>query len=489
MGSSTGWEGQRMIDRANFFQNVQLKVDAKGDTQEKSITKKHGIQENNEKVKYDQQSMSHNHLTDQIPARNFQPPPQDRLTRGVQISKGLDRLKIGLYVQFNFELLFDVLTERKAEAQEARQEIPIRLGPDENYDFNCYGSGKQGGYNFHISKGDVNIFVSTRKDYLKTPNILVDIGSASCWSPGYHAVLQHVHKLLRMYGGKVIKNSIVEVHFCADFIGLAIESLDLNHFDKWITRANKFSGFQDRSKFTGVQLMQDEGDLGFAIETGVKFGKGDICLRVYDKVFEIKRNNSKQSLFASVWGQDEYNDLPVTRIEFQYRKPVLRQFKIVSLEDLYRKASGLWAYSTYQWARFCEEAFDRDNRHQDRAKIHPWWKDVQKIKWGLHQPVTRKQPLAQKDKKMLLDMMGGCALNIAAIRMKNSDNVEEIIAVLTSEIEEWARALANKRNKRNGRPELLERMEMKVNEVWPYGPGEVHGPTAQDAANGFISLV
>ena len=150
------------------------------------------------------------------------PSPQDRLTRGVQISKGLDRLKIGLYVQFNFELLFDVLGDRKAEAQEERQSIPIRLGADENYDYNCHGSGRKGGYNFHISRGDVNIFISTRKDWMKTPNILVDIGSASCWSPGYKTVLEYVTKLLRTYGGKVIKNSVSEVHFCIDFIGLPI---------------------------------------------------------------------------------------------------------------------------------------------------------------------------------------------------------------------------------------------------------------------------
>ncbi|WP_143170639.1 hypothetical protein [Desulfopila aestuarii] len=413
------------------------------------------------------------------------PIPQDRLTRGVQISKGLDRLKIGLYVQFNFELLFDVLGDRKAEAQEERQTIPIRLGADENYDYNCHGSGRKGGYNFHISRGDVNIFVSTRKDWMKTPNILIDIGSASCWAPGYKTVLEYVTKLLRIYGGKVVRNSVSEVHFCVDFIGLPIEELDLGDHNKWITRANKFNSFQDRAKFSGIQLMQDEGDLGFSIETGIRLGLGDICLRVYDKVYEIKRNNSKQSLFASVWGKEGYNDCPVTRVEFQLRKNVLKQFRCISLEDLYRKASGLWAYCTYKWSRFCEEPFDRENRHQDRARIHPWWKQVQAVKWGGLQTVIRKKLLAQKDKKMLRDMMGGCALNIAAIRMVNSQNTEEIIAVMTAEIEEWARALDKQKNQRTGRSELQEKMETKINEVWPYGPGEVHGPTARDTGFGL----
>ncbi len=69
-------------------------------------------------------------------------------------------------------------------------------------------------------------------------------------------------------------------------------------------------------------------------------------------------------------------------------------------------------------------------------------------------------------------MMAGCALNIGAIRMVNSQNTEEIIAVITTEIGEEAKTLDKQENKQTGRSELQEKMEVKINEVWPYG----HGP-------------
>ena len=95
---------------------------------------------------------------------------QDGLTRGVRISKGLDRLKFGFYVEFALPLLFDVLSDAKAQAQESRQLVPIKLGPDENYYYNCHPTGKSGGYAFHISRADVNIFISGRKDWKDTLN-------------------------------------------------------------------------------------------------------------------------------------------------------------------------------------------------------------------------------------------------------------------------------------------------------------------------------
>lgn len=266
--------------------------------------------------------------------------PQDGLTRGVQISQGLDRLKFGLYVDFHSELLFDLLGDAKHESQQTRQLIPIKLGPDENYYYNVHPNGRNGGYAFHISRADVNIFISTSKNK-DTPNVWVDIGSASCWCPGYNKAIEYITKMIRIYSGKIYRNSVSEVHLCADFIGQKIEDLGIEQYQKWITRANKFNSYYDRCKFSGISLDQTEGDLGFAIETGVTIGQGDISLRIYDKVFEIERNGSKKSLFASVWGKNEYNDSPVTRVEFQLRKDVLKQFRIKTLEQLFDKMTGV----------------------------------------------------------------------------------------------------------------------------------------------------
>jgi hypothetical protein len=187
--------------------------------------------------------------------------PQDGLTRGVQLSTGFDRLKFGLYVQFDTERFFDILTDAKTEAQELRSQIPLRLGPDQNYDYNVHPNGRKGGYNFHIARADVDIFISTRKDYLLTPNVWVDIGSASCWSPGYTEVIHYITKLLKLWDGKIIKNSVSEVHLCADCIGLDIEQLPLQYWNHWVTRANRLHAFSDRNRFSGITITQTEGTL------------------------------------------------------------------------------------------------------------------------------------------------------------------------------------------------------------------------------------
>ncbi len=421
--------------------------------------------------------------------------PQDGLTRGVQLSTGFDRLKFGLYVQFDTERFFDILTDAKTEAQELRSQIPLRLGPDQNYDYNVHPNGRKGGYNFHIARADVDIFISTRKDYLLTPNVWVDIGSASCWSPGYTEVIHYITKLLKLWDGKIIKNSVSEVHLCADCIGLDIEQLPLQYWNHWVTRANRLHAFSDRNRFSGITITQTEGTLNLdpdhplpeEVETGIRIGEGDIMLRIYDKVLEIKRNGSKQSLFASVWGKASYNDTPVTRVEFQLRKNVLKQFQIKTLEDLTMKRDGLWKYCTHDWARLSQHPIDRKNRHQDRARIHDFWHFIQSVTWGQHHPVRRRKLLPQKDKYQLADMMIGCALNMAAIDGCKHDNIEKITMYLMGEVDTWCRIKAREINPKTGRSELEEKMKQKINEVWPYGYGEVPGPTEHDSRNGFLT--
>lgn len=425
--------------------------------------------------------------------------PQDRLTRGVEISMGLDRLKVGFYVEFSDESLFDRLGVAKARAQETRQVVPVQLGPDFDQYYNCHATGKSGGYAFHISRADVNVFISTRKDYMETPNVWLDIGSISCWAPGYNTVINQICKLIILFRGTVRKNSVSEVHLCVDSIGQDIRDLGLERYDHWITRANKFFSYYDHSQqtFSGITWNQSEGDLGdlsaytgMVTETGVSVGQGDIMLRVYDKTLEIDKNEAKKSLFASVWDQQDVSDLQVTRTEFQLRKTVLKQFHIKTLQDLHKKLSALWSYCVTDWARLCEVPFDRSNRHQDRASIHPWWQRLQSLQWSGLDAAPRRKCLPTKNKRQLEDMLAGVALNLAAIHGYTGNDHDRISVWCQESISGILATKAAKIvDKETGKSELQARMEQKVNEVWPYGFCEVHGPTATDAEQGQLYAV
>ena len=100
-------------------------------------------------------------------------------------------------------------------------------------------------------------------------------------------------------------------------------------------------------------------------------GGSPLQLRIYDKTQEIKRSN-KQWLKA-IWGQELDSD--VWRIEYQIRRPVLREFKVNTLNDGMMRLAGLWVYLTTSWFSLREH----DDCHTTRRSVIPFWQDVQKI--------------------------------------------------------------------------------------------------------------
>jgi len=417
-------------------------------------------------------------------------PSQAGITWGVEVAKGLDRLKIGFYVNFqnlkagsDMNPLFELLDNAKQEAKILHDVFPISLDKngEERFIFNVHSSGRHGGYAFHMSRGDVHIFVSRRKDML-TPNVLIDIGSLSCWNPGFDTVLQSVHDLLESYGGEVVKNTISEVHLCTDYIGQSIADLPLENHQLWITRANRFDVYRERTCFSGMSWVQTEGRLGLsdqpgdffvdeihaAHETGVRIGKGDIMMRIYDKVLELKHDASKQSVFASVWGQDAYNEKDVTRVEFQLRRRVLKQMEVHSLEDLRQKITGIWKYCTEEWARFTNHPVDRDNRHQDRAILHAFWDQVQQVKWSTSlSTVFRKKKVPTKNIEHLLDLIAGCTISLGAIKGCKEEDLNSVVAIGQAHLEDRLRSL-HRQKLQSGATEFIHRMQTRSRAIWGF---------------------
>ncbi|WP_417914276.1 hypothetical protein [Candidatus Electronema sp. JM] len=415
-----------------------------------------------------------------------EPKPHDRITWGFQLVIGFDRLKYGLHVEWKDSELLDILTDFKNLAHEQHQPVSCTV-PGLAFESVVMGtSGRQGGYAFHLSSGDVHLYFSTRKNFMETPNIWVDIGSSSCWVPGYQYIIDMLEEFIAHHGGKIHKTGISEVHLCADCVGMDISQLEgaMHSYGNWITRSNKFHPFYERELFTGIETKQTQGRLGLSddrcdyfgekVESGLQLAKGDIMLRVYDKVLEINRDGAKQSLFASVWGKEEYNDQPVTRVEFQLRRPVLRQLGVDTYTDLLEKVSGLWEYCTCNWAVLCAERPDKQNRNQSRAVRHEFWLAIQKADWGSYQPVVRKKIRALKDRHQSVDQFIGIGLNIATID-RACDDVEDVISSLQQVVESACRAKYEEIGK-SGFPVLLEKLKRKKSEIWPYGMNaEVHG--------------
>jgi hypothetical protein len=99
------------------------------------------------------------------------------------------------------------------------------------------------------------------------------------------------------------------------------------------------------------------------------FGRGDVVLRMYDKVAEIRQESGK-AWFYPLWGQAEH----VWRIEWQVRKQYLRTFGIRTFDELDAHRGQL--------LRFLVEDHDTlrtptEDSNRSRWPLHPLWQDLQ----------------------------------------------------------------------------------------------------------------
>jgi len=178
----------------------------------------------------------------------------------------------------------------------------VRLG---NSEFLLQGYGTSSGYPFVISNEDFKIEMGE----FNWPNFFVTFRSEALWRDSASILNEKFLKWVGSVGYKLNGNERVSrVDFCFDYY-LPVVDFDQ---DSFVSRSTKDSQYRENGQ---VQTFS--------------FGRGDLVLRVYNKVAEIKQKSGK-SWFYLLWEKDH----DVWRIEWQVRKGVLRQFEIVTFKDL-----------------------------------------------------------------------------------------------------------------------------------------------------------
>lgn len=133
----------------------------------------------------------------------------------------------------------------------------------------------------------------------------------------------------------------------------------------WICRARQFSDYWNGQTFTG-----------FSFGLG-----GDISARLYNKTEEIKK--SKKDYLKPLWienGWDEQQD--VWRLEFQFKRKVLSEHQITSVDDLLNRLGSLWIYATTQWLKLTTPSLTDDTK--SRWPMHPLWAELVEADWGFY---------------------------------------------------------------------------------------------------------
>ncbi|MDO5673789.1 MAG: hypothetical protein Q4G66_02565 [bacterium] len=381
--------------------------------------------------------------------------PQARLTSGSpvvrpcskgKVVRGLDFLKVSFWVRWDprIENFLGMLDEMKKQVQETELES-IPVFPESGFDWNLSRSGTRM-YVFRMRSGDISLLFNRRREDGKIPNCRLEIGSLSCWSPGFYSIYQRVQTFLKLYGGTIIKERVSEAHLTADFVGTDIKDANLDNRDHWIALA------RNDGDYDGLLVRKSESDpdeLAFGRHftnrrfSGLNIGSGDLMLRVYDKVTELKRTRAtnKQQVFSEIWGSAVYDAQPVTRVEYQVRRPKLREFsdregnRIDTVDDLIGALKSLWGYLTTEWTRHSEKPVNR-NHNQTKSKVSEFWEKVQAVVWTGVFGYIRTHLVKHKDIDMLRKQARGILMSVCASLEVEPDDIDKIVYLCKEVIEE-----------------------------------------------------
>ncbi len=267
---------------------------------------------------------------------------------------GIDSLDLGLYVVWgsDWKRRLQSLDKKK---QQARKNggLYIAMPSGRNCVFKPGGKGEN--YRFHLQFDAYNLFIGKAAKPGTSPNVYLSISAKVLWQNGIETALSWIAEDLKVIGGGTIQRvQISRLDLCADFHvpgGLSHEFI-LSHK---VTRNDKGKLFLDKNELQTYYAAD---------------AKSPIQLRLYNKGVEVKQGGVKL-WFLDLWQRESTDD--IWRVEFQVRRPALKQFGINSLDDLKEKQAGLWGYLTTKWFSLRLP----DNNKAERKTIHPFWSAVQ----------------------------------------------------------------------------------------------------------------
>jgi hypothetical protein len=281
---------------------------------------------------------------------------------------GIDTLQCAYYLtppsRTRLDFMALAVMKEQLRMNKSREPRAVKVGGAE---FFLYPYGSSSGYPFVLSNEDFKIELGE----FNNPSCFVTYRSQALWRQSASTLHDKFLTWANTVGCEMQQpESLSRVDFCFDY------SLIDRDFD-----ADSFVSLSDKDS----QHRQNG-----TVQT-FTFGKGDVVLRVYDKIAEIRQQSAKV-WFHELWGQDEN----VWRIEWQARKPILKGFQIRTFGDLQERQGALLS--------FLAEHHDTlrirtEDSNRSRWPLHPLWKDLQQWIAVLHTMDTKRMD----GKELVLD--------------------------------------------------------------------------------------
>lgn len=325
---------------------------------------------------------------------------------------GIDSLDLGLYVIWGPDWKRRLLN-LDSKKQQARKTggLLITLPSGRQCIFKPNGKGES--YRFHLQFEAYNLFIGKAAYPGNAPNVYLSIAAATLWLHGIETALAWISEDLKAIGNGTIQQiKVSRLDLCADFHipgGLSHEFL-LSHS---VTHNEKGKLFLDKNELQTYYVAD---------------ASSPVQLRVYNKGLEVRQKGTKL-WFLELWQRETTDD--IWRVEFQLRRPVLKEFGVNTLEELKKKQAGLWQYLTSKWFSLRLP----DNDKAERRTIHPFWCAVQACakQLGPDSEVKRVYALTgNAPPEWHLSHIDGCLSSFAA--HLGITNREEALQELTSQL-------------------------------------------------------
>lgn len=303
------------------------------------------------------------------------------------LSAGVDSLYVSAPGKLR-EGIAEELAAKRLEAASSGEPAAIKLPSGASFVLKSHGWR---GYPYWLSSPWVDVMLGAREPF---PPVYVQLRAAYIHQVGVEAAIEAVRLILAADVLVELEHlSVSRADIYADEQGWAPIPAD---FRRFVCRATS------RRLYEVPRQMYDSGRR----LSGFTFGRGDLMARIYDKSLELASRG--QSWPELLWeGRDA--DLPVWRIEFQFRRKALTEFSIRTDADLLGSRQDLWDYGM-TWL-----SLRRNGRHHDPSRWPetPAWRALRGADMGSPRSGLIRGRIRQDNERRLVAGFVGYATSLA----------------------------------------------------------------------------
>lgn len=234
--------------------------------------------------------------------------------------------------------------------------------------FEVMGKG-DGRFPYVLQDGALRIALS-KPESVAMPLAYAQLSSESLTFSDVETLEADLRFVINSIGNVIDEPKNSRVDLCIDFI--TTEPLEGINDYAWVSRAHLINRYSNKRNFSG-----------WVIGSG-----GAMSARLYDKTLEIQK--SKKDYLRDIWRSEGWDEKQtVWRLEFQFRREVLKQLNVLSVHDLLANLKNLWEYATHEWLRLTIP--NTNDETQTRWPNHPLWDILSDAPWESDNPIKLKR--------------------------------------------------------------------------------------------------